>query len=162
MRPCGTQNRRSLYREEVTPMKKLHASGEDYLEAVLVLQKGKRHGKVRGCGPAHRSLQAQCMPCSDNTEGQRFSNYGQGLFPAPDRRRARGGGTNLRTTKPTLTFLGMELHLRKQTVKWGPCISRIWSSLHWLTWPSTLAGSSRRNRSTRLYGTSFRRAAART
>ena len=33
-------------------MKKLHASGEDYLEAVLVLQKGKRHGKVRGCGPA--------------------------------------------------------------------------------------------------------------
>ena len=143
-------------------MKKLHASGEDYLEAVLVLQKGKRHGKVRGCGPAHRSLQAQCMPCSDNTEGQRFSNYGQGLFPAPDRRRARGGGTNLRTTKPTLAFLGMELHLRKQTVKWGPCISRIWSSLHWLTWPSTLAGSSRRNRSTRLYGTSFRRAAART
>ena len=54
-------------------MKKLHASGEDYLEAVLVLQKGKRHGKIRGCGPAHRSLQAQCMPCSDNTEGQRFS-----------------------------------------------------------------------------------------
>ena len=31
-------------------MKKLHASGEDYLEAVLVLQKGKRHGKIRGCG----------------------------------------------------------------------------------------------------------------
>ena len=45
MRPCGTQNRKSLYREEVAPMKKLHASGEDYLEAVLVLQKEK--GMVR-------------------------------------------------------------------------------------------------------------------
>ncbi len=38
---------------------KLHASGEDYLEAVLVLQKEKRHGTLRGCGPAHGSLQAQ-------------------------------------------------------------------------------------------------------
>ena len=42
---AGTQNRKSLYREEVAPMKKLHASGEDYLEAILVLQKQK--GMVR-------------------------------------------------------------------------------------------------------------------
>ena len=64
-------------------MKKLHASGEDYLEAVLVLQKGKRLAQ-------------------------------DGRQP--------------------------------------------WRNI----WPGTLAGSSRRNRSTRLYGTSFRRAAART
>ena len=66
-------------------------------------------------------------------------------------------------TKHTLTFPGLELHLRKQTVKWraAPCTSRIWSSLRWPTWPGALAGSSRRNRSTRPYGTSSRSIAAR-
>ena len=65
--------------------------------------------------------------------------------------------------KHTLTIPGLELHLRKQTVKWraAPCTSRIWSSLRWPTWPGALAGSSRRNRSTRPYGTSSRSIAAR-
>lgn len=43
MPPCGMLNRNSL-RKEVS-VKQLYASGEDYLEAVLVLQKGK--GMVR-------------------------------------------------------------------------------------------------------------------
>ena len=45
-------------------------------------------------------------------------------------------------TKHTLTFPGLELHLRKQTVKWraAPCTSRIWSSLRWPTWPGAWLG----------------------
>lgn len=39
MPPCGMLNRNSLRRE--VSMKQLYASGEDYLEAVLVLQKEK-------------------------------------------------------------------------------------------------------------------------
>ena len=45
---------------------KLHASGEDYLETILVLQKETRYGTLRRCGPAHGDVKAQCVPCSSN------------------------------------------------------------------------------------------------
>ena len=38
---------------------KLYASGEDYLEAVLVLHKKNGYGALRGRGPASWSIQAQ-------------------------------------------------------------------------------------------------------
>ena len=52
-------------------------------------------------------------------------------------------------TKHILTFLGLELHLRKQTVSGGASLStlRAWSSSRWRIWPDIPAGSSRRNRS---------------
>ena len=66
-------------------------------------------------------------------------------------------------TKHTLTFPGLELHLRKQTVKWrGQPLHLTHLEFFTLpTWPGTPAGFSRRNRSTRLCGMSFRRTAAR-
>ena len=40
---------------------KLHASGEDYLETILVL-KETRYGALRRCGPAHGGVKAQRVP----------------------------------------------------------------------------------------------------
>ncbi len=68
-------------------MKKLHASGEDYLEAVLVLQKGKRHGKVRGCGPApwlalHAGTDLRgCMARVSEGLRRERSQYHQSVLP---------------------------------------------------------------------------------
>ena len=60
---------------------KLHASGEDYLEAILVLQKEKK-GMVRSrrCGPAHGSVQAQCVSRGSYLERGRLSHHGRGLL----------------------------------------------------------------------------------
>ena len=66
-------------------------------------------------------------------------------------------------TKHTLTFPGLELHLRKQTVKWrGRSLHLTHLEFFTLAYLArALAGSSRRNRSTRPYGTSSRSIAAR-
>ena len=42
---------------------KLHASGEDYLEAILVLHKKMGMGALRGCRPAPGGHKAQRVPC---------------------------------------------------------------------------------------------------
>ena len=52
------------------------AAGEDYLEAVLVLQQEKRDGKIRGCSPAHGGVKAQCVPCSGDLERGRLPHHG--------------------------------------------------------------------------------------
>ena len=51
---------------------KLHASGEDYLEAVLVLQKEK--GMVRSVDVARH--QAQRVSCGDDLEKRRLPDDG--------------------------------------------------------------------------------------
>ena len=55
---------------------KLHASGEDYLETILVLQKETRYGTLRRCGPAHGGVKAQRVPCSGYLAGRRLSYNG--------------------------------------------------------------------------------------
>lgn len=50
---------------------KLHASGEDYLETILVLQK-KLGMVLRRCGPAHGGVKAQRVPCSGFLAGWRL------------------------------------------------------------------------------------------
>ena len=65
-------------------MKKLHASGEDYLEAVLVLQKEK--GMVRSVDVARYmevSKPSVCHAVATLQRG-RISHHGRGLFPPPD------------------------------------------------------------------------------
>lgn len=49
---------------------KLHASGEDYLEAILVLH--KKMGMVRSVdvAPAHGGIQAQRVPCGGYLAGR--------------------------------------------------------------------------------------------
>ena len=67
-------------------------------------------------------------------------------------------------TKHILTFLGLELHLRKQTVKWrGQPLHLTHLEFFTLAYLARHPGLgfSRRNRSTRLCGMSFRRTAAR-
>lgn len=61
----------------------LHASGEDYLETILVLQ--KKTGMVRGCGPTLGGIEAQRVPCGGCAEKGRLSAHGRGSLPAPDR-----------------------------------------------------------------------------
>ena len=54
---------------------KLHASGEDYLEAILVLQ--KKRGLVRSVDVArHMEVTKQRVPCGDNLEGGRLPHDG--------------------------------------------------------------------------------------
>lgn len=53
----------------------LHTSGEDYLEAVLVIKK-IGHGTFRRCGPTHGSVETQCVPCSINLKRERLSYNG--------------------------------------------------------------------------------------
>ena len=48
--------KRLTHNKEV--LMKLHASGEDYLEAILVLHKKTGHGTLRRCGPAHGGVQS--------------------------------------------------------------------------------------------------------
>ena len=74
---------------------KLHASGEDYLETILVLQKklgmvrsvdvarhmevskpSVCHATLRRCGPAHGGVKAQRVPCSGYLKGRRLSHNG--------------------------------------------------------------------------------------
>ena len=57
-------------------MKKLHASGEDYLEAVLVLQ--KERGMVRSVDVARYmgGVQAQRVPCGSYLERRWLPQYG--------------------------------------------------------------------------------------
>ena len=66
-------------------------------------------------------------------------------------------------TKHTLTFPGLELHLRKQTVKWrGRSLHLTHLEFFTLAYLARRPGwASRRNRSTRPYGTSSRSIAAR-
>lgn len=55
----------------------LHESGEDYLEAVLVLR--QERGIVRSIDVAqHLGLQALCQPCGLHSEGQRLPYHGEG------------------------------------------------------------------------------------
>ena len=61
---------------------KLHASGEDYLEAILVLQ--KKLGMVRSVDVA-RHLEVtkpSVVPCSGHFEGRRVPHRGWRLFLA--------------------------------------------------------------------------------
>ena len=51
---------------------KIHASGEDYLEAVLVLQKEARYGAFGGCCPVHGGFKTQRMLRSRNFARGRF------------------------------------------------------------------------------------------
>ena len=74
---------------------KLHASGEDYLEAILVLQKKTRHGALRRCGPAHGGVKAQRVPCSGYLAGRRLSHDGRGSLSPSDRCGPRGCRKNL-------------------------------------------------------------------
>ena len=67
-------------------MMKLHASGEDYLEAILVLHKKMGTvGTLRGCCPAHGGIEAQRVSCGGYAEKGRLSAHGRGSLPAPDR-----------------------------------------------------------------------------
>ena len=62
---------------------KLHASGEDYLEAILVLQKEK--GMVRSADVARHlevSKPSVCHAVATLRDG--LPDDGQRLFPAPD------------------------------------------------------------------------------
>ena len=53
----------------------LHASGEDYLEAILILHMKK--GTVRSVDVArHWEFQAQRVPCGGVAKGRRFSHHG--------------------------------------------------------------------------------------
>ena len=47
----------------------LYASGEDYLEAILVL-KTERHGAFRGCRPAPGGHKAQRLQCGGDPAGR--------------------------------------------------------------------------------------------
>ena len=54
---------------------KLHASGEDYLETILVLK--KKLGMVRSVDVArHMEVSSQRVPCGGCPTGGRFSYYG--------------------------------------------------------------------------------------
>ena len=70
---------------------KLHASGEDYLEAILVLH--KKMGMVRSVDVA-RHLEVS-KPSGDPA-GRGLPDDGQRLFSAPNRRGAGSGGADLR------------------------------------------------------------------
>ena len=62
---------------------KLHASGEDYLEAILVLQKEK--GMVRSADVArHLEVSKPSVCHAVATAGRGLPDDGQRLFPAPD------------------------------------------------------------------------------
>ena len=65
--------------------------------------------------------------------------------------------------KNSISFPNLELHLRKQTVKWqGQLIHLTHLEFFTLAYLAvTPAGSTRRNRSTRLYGTSSQSIAVR-
>ena len=62
---------------------KLHASGEDYLETILVLQ--KKLGMVRSVDVAQR------VPCSGYLAGRRLSYNGRRSLSPSDRCGPRGG-----------------------------------------------------------------------
>ena len=67
--------------------KTLHASGEDYMETILVLQ--KKLGMVRSVDVARHI--AQRVPCSVYLAGRRFSHDGRGSLSPTDRCGPRGG-----------------------------------------------------------------------
>ena len=76
-------------------MKKLHASGEDYLEAVLVLQKEK--GMVRSVDVARHmgvSKPSVCHAVTTLKEGG-FLTMDGGLLSPPDRCGQGGSRTDL-------------------------------------------------------------------
>ena len=150
------------------PDKKLHASGEDYLEAVLVLQKEK--GMVRSVGVARYMEVSKPSVCHavatlkdggfltmDEDFSLRLTDIGRevaeqtyekhcfftrrliaaGVDPQTAEREAcrmehtisqrsfelLKGAPGIEVVEPpaakhTLTIPGLELHLRKQTVKW--------------------------------------------
>ena len=74
---------------------KLHASGEDYLEAILVLH--KKMGMVRSVDVARQpgGHKAQRLQCGGDPAGRGLPDNGQRLFPAPDRCGAGSGGADL-------------------------------------------------------------------
>ena len=55
---------------------KIHASGEDYLETILILH--KKMGMVRSVDVARHMecIKAQCLPCGGSSAGRRFSYHG--------------------------------------------------------------------------------------
>ena len=69
---------------------KLYASGEDYLEAILVLQ--QKQGMVRSVDVArHMEVsKPQCVPCGQYSERRRFPRDGRGPFSPFNRYRPRG------------------------------------------------------------------------
>ena len=70
-------------------MKQLHASGEDYLEAILVLKRKK--GMVRSVDVArHLDVSKPSVSCGLYFERGWVSHYGRRLFLAPDRCGPRG------------------------------------------------------------------------
>lgn len=72
---------------------KIHASGEDNLEAVLMLQKEK--GMVRSVEPTHGLFKTEYQSCSKRPAGRWFSEDGRGWISPPDRHRPRSGEKNL-------------------------------------------------------------------
>ena len=124
------------------PDKKLHASGEDYLEAVLVLQKEK--GMVRSVGVARYMEVSKPSVCHavatlkdggfltmDEDFSLRLTDIGREVAEQTYEkhcfftRRLIAAGVDPQTAEReacrmehTLTIPGLELHLRKQTVKW--------------------------------------------
>ena len=74
---------------------KLHASGEDYLEAILVLH--KKMGMVRSVDVArHLEVTKPSVCHAVATAGRGLPDDGQRLFSAPNRRGAGSGGADLR------------------------------------------------------------------
>ena len=126
------------------PDKKLHASGEDYLEAVLVLQKEK--GMVRSVGVARYMEVSKPSVCHavatlkdggfltmDEDFSLRLTDIGREVAEQTYEKHcfftrrliedflAEEPGIEVvepPAAKHTLTIPGLELHLRKQTVKW--------------------------------------------
>lgn len=68
---------------------KLHASGEDYLETILVLH--KKTGMVRSVDVAHGSVKAKRMCGSKHFERRRLSYDGRRSLSPSDRCGPRDG-----------------------------------------------------------------------
>ena len=83
---------------------KLHASGEDYLEAVLLLQRKK--GMVRSVDVARHMGVSKPSVChavatlkeGSNLERGRLSHHGRGFLPSSDRCGPGGSRADLRET----------------------------------------------------------------
>lgn len=67
---------RMAWEEQMEKKRHTTASGEDYLEAILVLKKKLGYGALRRCGPAHGGVKAQRVPCGSCLAGRRLSYNG--------------------------------------------------------------------------------------
>ena len=52
------------------------ASGEDYLEAILVNPNAERSSTLRGYSPAHGSIKTKRVPCSQYSKKRWISHNG--------------------------------------------------------------------------------------